>query len=88
MSEILKNYENSNDLLNLKEWLWEKSESYNILKIEDLLNPNSKEKQDYISKETEKCCHNLNNIFSKEFEKKWLDFISALNSKIEKPIWV
>lgn len=73
--ETQKNFENLDFNLNS---IWEFSN--NILNLENILIQENKE-------QTEKCCKNLNNIFSEELAKKWFDFNLALNTKIPKFIW-
>lgn len=85
--ENLNNFENSREHINLNEWLWENSKSANIFKIENILNPDSFEKQNELSEQIEKCCKNLNNIFAEEFAKKWIDFNLALQTKVPNFIW-
>lgn len=81
MSEKIKNNEN---LQKNNEVLEKLNEVDYILAIEKLFNP---EKNDYLNEQTEKCCANLNDIFSNEIAKKWFDFSEALKAKVPNPVW-
>lgn len=59
--------------------LQENFKSVNIMKLEELF-------ADIAPESIKEICHNLNNIFTEEFEKKGIDFSAALKSKVENPI--
>jgi len=75
----MKNLEWINNIDNIKNPEQIETKSTQIERLEQII-PNATPEQ------VKKYCWIANNIYNEEFEYKWLDFYSALDSKVENPI--